>query len=87
MDVVRVGNQIISNNSAAQVLSLGVELFHTKRAFQKPLMYSDRGSQYSRDKHQQILNAFGMSCKGNCWDNAVSKSFFASFVTRIHESF
>ena len=49
---------------------------------EKPLMHSDRGSQYASDPYQKILRAFGITCsmsrKGNCWDNAVSESFFAS---------
>ena len=53
--------------------------------FEAPLMHSDRGSQYAGDEHQRILRAFGISCsmsrKGNCWDNAVPESFFASLKT------
>lgn len=51
----------------------------------KPLLHSDRGSQYASNKHQQILKTFGITCSmsrsGNCWDNAVTESFFASFKT------
>lgn len=51
----------------------------------KPLMHSDRGSQYAAQDHQRILRAFGITCsmsrKGNCWDNAVLESFFASLKT------
>ena len=50
--------------------------------FEKPLMHSDRGSQYASEPYQRILRAFGITCsmsrKGNCWDNAVLESFFAS---------
>ncbi len=50
-----------------------------------PMMHSDRGSQYASKDHQRILSAFGISCsmsrKGNCWDNSVSESFFASLKT------
>jgi transposase InsO family protein len=51
----------------------------------KPLMHSDRGSQYASEDHKKILRAFGISCsmsrKANCWDNAVSESFFSSLKT------
>jgi transposase InsO family protein len=50
--------------------------------FQKPLMHSDRGSQYASAQHRKILRTFGITCsmsrKGNCWDNAVMESFFGS---------
>ena len=50
-----------------------------------PLMHSDRGSQYASFSYQNILKAFGITCSmsrgGNCWDNAVSESFFATLKT------
>ena len=46
------------------------------------LFHSDRGSQYASDDFREALGALGMvasmSRKGNCWDNAVSESFFAT---------
>jgi len=49
------------------------------------LMHSDRGSQYASAVFQRILSAFGITCsmsrKGDCWDNAVLESFFASLKT------
>jgi putative transposase len=46
------------------------------------LHHSDRGSQYTSQAYQQLLEQSGiavsMSRKGNCWDNAVSESFFGS---------
>lgn len=46
------------------------------------LFHSDRGSQYSSAKFRKTLQEFGvvqsMSRKGNCWDNAVSESFFST---------
>lgn len=53
--------------------------------FSCPIMHSDRGSQYVSNEYQRILKAFGLTCsmsrKGNCWDNAVLESFFASLKT------
>jgi len=44
--------------------------------------HSDRGSQYASTDFQGILETVGLTCrmsrKGNCWDNAVSESFFGS---------
>ena len=45
------------------------------------LHHTDRGSQYTSDEYQKALKAISampsMSRKGNCWDNAVSESFFS----------
>jgi transposase InsO family protein len=46
------------------------------------LFHSDRGSQYASGAFTTTLAAHGfvpsMSRKGNCWDNAVAESFFAT---------
>ncbi|ODS22730.1 hypothetical protein AB835_12575 [Candidatus Endobugula sertula] len=46
------------------------------------IVHSDRGSQYASKSYRRLLKAHGfmgsMSCKGNCWDNAVAESFFGS---------
>lgn len=51
------------------------------------LHHSDRGAQYAGDAYQQLLreNAMGcsMSRRGNCWDNAVAESFFATLKTEL----
>jgi transposase InsO family protein len=49
--------------------------------------HTDRGSQYASDSHRKILAKHqitqSMSRKGNCWDNAVSESFFHSLKTEL----
>jgi putative transposase len=51
------------------------------------LWHSDRGSQYASDSHRALIKEFGirqsMSRKGNCWDNAVSESFFHTLKTEL----
>ncbi|MGH9929577.1 MAG: IS3 family transposase [Pyrinomonadaceae bacterium] len=46
------------------------------------VFHSDRGSQYASREMRLLLRANGlmpsMSRKGNCWDNAVAESFFAT---------
>ena len=46
------------------------------------LFHSDRGSQYAANDYQGQLQAAGIVCsmsrRGNCWDNAVVESFFAT---------
>ncbi len=44
--------------------------------------HSDRGTQYTSGDFQKVLDARGIVCsmsrRGNCWDNAVAESFFAT---------
>ena len=53
--------------------------------------HTDRGSQYAANDYRKLLNARGITCsmsrKGNCWDNAVAESFFATLkVEFVHET-
>jgi putative transposase len=55
------------------------------------LHHSDRGSQYAAADYRRMLTAHGfkasMSRRGDCWDNAVTESFFATFkVELVYES-
>jgi len=49
--------------------------------------HSDRGSQYASMEYQQLLAQHGiissMSRRGNCWDNAVAESFFATLKIEL----
>ena len=51
------------------------------------LHHSDRGSQYTGGAYQALLAAHGlvasMSNKGDCWDNAVAESFFATLEVEL----
>ena len=51
------------------------------------LHHSDRGSQYASGDYQKALVDLGVVCsmsrKGNCWDNAVAESFFATLKTEL----
>ncbi len=44
--------------------------------------HSDRGSTYASDDYRKALETRGIECsmsrKGDCWDNAVAESFFAT---------
>jgi transposase InsO family protein len=53
------------------------------------MIHTDRGSQYCAHSFRKIIAdqklTQSMSRKGNCWDNAVAESFFATFKkTSIH---
>jgi transposase InsO family protein len=49
--------------------------------------HSDKGSQYASDDFKSTLSAFGvrqsMSGKGNCYDNAVTETFFHTLKTEL----
>jgi putative transposase len=51
------------------------------------LHHSDRGSQYAAGDYQDILTAHAMDCSmsrvGDCWDNAVAESFFATLKREL----
>jgi transposase InsO family protein len=51
------------------------------------LHHSDRGAQYASDEYQLLLHRRGiqssMSRVGDCWDNAVAESFFATLKTEL----
>ena len=51
------------------------------------LWHTDRGSQYASKEHRDLLAQYGirqsMSRKANCWDNAVSESFFHTLKTEL----
>jgi putative transposase len=58
---------------------------HQRQVVRPLLHHSDRGSQYTAGQDQQGLTRYGLQCSmsrpGNCWDNAVVESFFASLKT------
>jgi transposase InsO family protein len=57
------------------------------------IWHTDRGSQYASASHREIICDHkilqSMSRKGDCWDNAVSESFFHTLKTELthHEKF
>jgi transposase InsO family protein len=53
------------------------------------IVHTDRGSQYACREYQSLLQANGiiasMSRKGDCWDNAVAESFFATLKVELKD--
>ena len=54
------------------------------------IVHSDRGSQYCSKKYRNIIKnnklIGSMSRRGNCWDNAISESFFHTLkVELVHQ--
>jgi transposase InsO family protein len=55
------------------------------------LFHSDRGSQYASEDYRNALVEAGLTCSmsrtGDCFDNAVSESFFATLKRELGENF
>lgn len=51
--------------------------------------HSDRGTQYASDHYRHVLGEHDITCsmsrRGNCWDNAVVESFFATLKAELIE--
>ena len=71
-----------------QLVNNALQMAIWKRKPDKGLLWhTDQGSQYATESHRQLLKQHGiqqsMSRKGNCWDNAVSESFFHTLKTEL----
>jgi len=83
--------------SANNDRQLALDALHRAVADRKPLAgmlhHSDRGSTYASGDYRNALVDLGavasMSRKGDCWDNAVAESFFATIKGELidHEDF
>ncbi len=75
--------------AADQALTLAAlqQALRARRPAAGLLHHSDRGVQYTGRAYQACLAAHGveasMSRAGNCWDNAVAESFFATLKTEL----
>ncbi len=49
--------------------------------------HTDRGCQYASAEYRQVLDQSGARCSmsrvGDCWDNAVAESFFATLKKEL----
>jgi putative transposase len=72
----------MSTNMTAQLVVSAYEMGKGKSGRAPLVVHSDQGSQYASQEFRRMLERDGciqsMSRKGNCWDNAVSESFFGS---------
>jgi putative transposase len=83
------------SNRIDQLLARSAMLMalRTRRPNGALIVHSDRGVQYAAGDYQQLLADWSvtpsMSRKGNCWDNAVSESFFATLKNELvhHEQY
>lgn len=75
------------HNDTALALEVLRESVRRRRPSRGFLHHSDRGSPYASDDYRAELRAYGacqsMSRKGDCWDNAVAESFFATLRAEL----
>lgn len=81
-------SESLSQELTLEALKMALRLRQPKAGL---IYHSDRGVQYTAAAHQELLRQHGaitsMSGKGNCWDNAVVESFFATVKKeRIYRS-
>lgn len=82
-----VGWSIDSSLSAELVIrALMMALVH-RNPLRGIIFHSDRGSQYTSSSFRSILKNYGivqsMSSTGNCYDNAITESFFHTLKTEL----
>lgn len=89
-----VGWAMSSSNDTALALDALRHAVCCRRVIPAGLVHhTDRGSPYASDDYRDELASFGMvqsmSRKGDCWDNAVSESFFATLRAELvdHETY
>jgi transposase InsO family protein len=81
------------NNDTALALDVLRKALRARRPPPGLLHHSDRGSPYASHDYRAELRAHrvrqSMSRKGNCWDNAVAESFFATLRAELvdHERY
>lgn len=89
-----VGWAMSTTNDTALALAALHAAVRTRRTVPTGLVHhTDRGSPYASDDYRGALKKYGMtpsmSRTGDCWDNAVSESFFATLRAELvdHERY
>ena len=58
-----------------------------RRPVRGVIFHSDRGSQYTSNKIRNLLKHYGfkqlMSGKGNCYNNAITETFFSTLKNKL----
>ena len=79
--------QTIDCRLALSALDMTIQ---TRRPGPVLVHHSDRGSTYTADAYRKALRDGAIECsmsrKGDCWDNAVAESFFATLKRERHNA-
>ena len=84
----RVVGWALEENMRSELVEKALKMAVRQRSGEPGLIFhSDRGSQYAGKDYQKLLQGYGiipsMSRKGDCWDNAVAESFFATIKREL----
>ena len=84
----RVVGWAMSRRITRQLALDSLQMALTQRGRPQQLLHhSDRGSQYASKDYQRLLQSQDIECsmsrRGNCWDNTVVESFFATLKTEL----
>ena len=86
-----VGWEVSPSLDHRSVLRAFDRAWHRRQPSAPLLLHTDRGIQYCCPGFQRHMQAHGvmqsMSRTGNCWDNAVAESFFATLKKEMNLSF
>jgi putative transposase len=84
-----VGWAASATNDRALALEALTRALRTRRPAVGLVHHSDRGSPYASEDYRKVLRDHGviasMSRAGDCWDNAVAESFFATLKAELVE--
>jgi putative transposase len=85
-----VGYAMSAANDRLLALDALERALRARRPARGLLHHSDRGSPYASDDYRAVLRNRGivasMSRTGDCWDNAVAESFFATLKTELTDA-
>jgi putative transposase len=78
----------LGNNLSAELVIRAITMALVNRTPGKEIIFhSDRGSQYTSASVRNILSLYGfkqsMSSTGNCYDNAITETFFHTIKTEL----
>lgn len=76
----------MNKNMTADLVVTAYQMALQQRKRHPTLVHSDRGSQYASKEFTDILKGVcpqSMSRKANCWDNAVSESFWKTLKSEL----
>jgi putative transposase len=76
----------MQNNMTADLVASAYRMGVLRRGVHPKLVHSDRGSQYASEEFRKNLKGVcpqSMSGKANCWDNAVSESFWKTLKAEL----
>jgi transposase InsO family protein len=78
----------IMERPVAEIVTNAIKMAITnRRPGQGVIFHSDRGSQYTSNKVRNLLNQYrfkqSMSGNGNCYDNAITETFFSTLKKEL----